>query len=142
MAVLLILAACKVGQAVLEPVVFAIFIIEIAWPMQKTLKSKIGKATALALTVVVTATLALALLSVIVWGGRQVAEWVGGNLDRIQESLISSTAWLEEHDIFVFALLSDQILEKMICDLLAKTPTDYVKEPGGGSAKVTNGPVV
>ncbi|WP_036282986.1 AI-2E family transporter [Methylocystis sp. ATCC 49242] len=106
-AVLLILAACKVGQAVLEPVVFAIFIIEIAWPMQKTLRSKIGKAMALALTVVVTATLALALLSVIVWGGRQVAEWVGGNLDRIQESLISSTAWLEEHDIFVFALLSD-----------------------------------
>lgn len=32
----IVLAACKLGQALIEPVVFAVFIIEIAWPLQKS----------------------------------------------------------------------------------------------------------
>ncbi len=62
---------------------------------------------ALAITVAVTASTILALLSVIVWGGRGVAEWISSNLDHIQYSLVSSTAWLEAHDIFVLAMVSD-----------------------------------
>ncbi len=39
-AILLVLTACKFAQAVLEPAVFAIFIIMIAWPMQRKLQSE------------------------------------------------------------------------------------------------------
>jgi AI-2 transport protein TqsA len=106
-ATIVVLAACKIGQAVLEPAVFAIFIIEIAWPMQKALQARLGKAAAMALTVLVTASVVLALFSIIVWGGRGLADWVSQNMDRIQETLVSSTAWLEDHDIFVLALISD-----------------------------------
>ncbi len=106
-ALIIALSACKVAQVVFEPVVFAIFIIEIAWPLQKWLQSKIGKAAALTITVVITSAAVLALLSLIVWEGREVADWVSQNLDRIQQSLISSTSWLEDHDIFIFTMLSD-----------------------------------
>lgn len=105
--VLIVLAACKFAQAVLEPVVFAIFIISIAWPMQRTLRSRIRKTPALAITVAMTAVAILALLSLIVWEGREVADWISRNLDRIQDALVSSTAWLEAHDIFVLAMFSD-----------------------------------
>ena len=104
---LLVLGACKLAQVVIEPLVFALFIIEIAWPMQKTLQAKIGKGLALAITALVIVAVSLALLSLMVWGGREIGEWVAENVDRIQDSIISSTAWLEAHDIFVLALLSD-----------------------------------
>ncbi|WP_442755504.1 AI-2E family transporter [Methylocystis sp. JAN1] len=105
--ILLVLTAFKFAQAVVEPLVFALFIIEIAWPMQKALQMKIGKGMALAVTLLVTAAVALTLFSVIVWGGRQIVDWVTDNVERIQDLLIASTAWLEKHDIFILALISD-----------------------------------
>jgi len=106
-AVLLVLTACKFAQAVLEPLVFALFIIEIAWPTQKTLQSKIGKGLALTITILVTLAIALTLFSVLIWGGRQLLDWVVENVDRVQDTLTTSTAWLEKHEIVVFALLAD-----------------------------------
>lgn len=107
MTILLVLTAFKFAQAVVEPVIFAFFIIEIVWPMQMALRSRLGKGAAMAATVLLTVTAALALFSIIVWGGRQIAEWISQNADRIQDSLIASTAWLEKYDIFIFALLAD-----------------------------------
>lgn len=107
-ALLLVLAACYNAQPVIEPAIFAVFIIEIAWPMQKWLQERIGKAAALAITFAVTSVVVLALLLLIVWEGRQIADWIRENLDRIQESLIQSTSWLEDHDIFIFAAIADQ----------------------------------
>jgi predicted PurR-regulated permease PerM len=104
---LVVLTAFKFAQAVIEPLVFGLFIIEIAWPMQKALQARIGKGLALAITALVTIAVGLVLLSVMIWGGRQIAEWVVENVDRIQDSLVASTAWLEAHDIFVFALLAE-----------------------------------
>lgn len=117
-AFLLVLTACKLAQVVLEPVVFAVFIIAIAWPIQKKLQSRIGKPSALAITVALTALAVLALLSLIVWEGREVADWVTRNLDRIQDSLASSTTWLEAHDIFVLAMLADHFNPAMIVRIL------------------------
>lgn len=118
-AVLLTLTACRAAQVVIEPLVFAIFIIEIAWPMQKALQARLGKALALAMTVFVTISVALALLSVMIWGGRQIGEWIIGNIDRIQDSIIASTSWLEAHDIFVLALLSDHFDAAAIMQLVS-----------------------
>ena len=70
------LVACKLGQAVLEPVVFAVLIIAIASPLQKSMQARVGKAIALSVTVVMTAAVILALFALIAWGGREVVEWV------------------------------------------------------------------
>lgn len=106
-ALILVLTACKFAQVVLEPALFAIFLIEIVWPLQKTLQARLGTAAALTITGVLTSAVVIALLSLIVWEGREIAEWIRQNLDRIQESLIRSTSWLEDHDIFLFATLAD-----------------------------------
>lgn len=117
--VLLALGACKFAQSVIEPLVLALFIIEIAWPMQKSLQARIGKGLALAVTTFVTVTLAFALLSLMIWAGRQIGEWVVDNIDRIQDTIASSTVWLEAHDIFVLALLSDHFNAPAIMRLVS-----------------------
>lgn len=117
-AFLLILTACKFAQVVLEPAVFAIFIISIVWPIQKNLHAKIGKGPALAITVAVTALAVVTLLSLIVWEGREVADWISRNLDQIQDSLVTATSWLEAHDIFVLAMLADHFNPATIIRIL------------------------
>lgn len=107
-AALLVLAVCKLAQAVLEPAAFAVFIIAIAWPLTRSLQPRVGKAAALAITVTAAASTALILLSVVAWEGREVADWIGRNLDRIEDLLVASTSWLEAHDIFVLTMLTDQ----------------------------------
>ncbi|MBM3563028.1 MAG: AI-2E family transporter, partial [Alphaproteobacteria bacterium] len=114
----IILLACKFGQAVLEPVVFAVFIIAIASPLQKSMQARVGKAIALVVTVVTTAAVILALFALIAWGGREVVEWVRQNLDRIEETVTKSTSWLEEHDIFVFTLIAEHFNAASVIRLL------------------------
>ena len=43
------------------------------------------------------------------WGGHQVAEWITANLDRAEEVLVSSTSWLEEHDIYVMSMIKENV---------------------------------
>jgi AI-2 transport protein TqsA len=117
-ALLLGLTACKLGQAVLEPAAFAFFIIAIARPLQKSLQPKVGKAAALTITVAATAVVILLLLSIIAWEGREIVDWISRNLDRIQDSLVSSTAWLEAHDIFVLAMVAEQFNPTTIARIL------------------------
>ncbi|WP_292533496.1 AI-2E family transporter [Methylocystis sp.] len=118
MLLFIILAACKLAQPVLEPVIFAVFIIAIAWPLQKAMQEKVGKAIALSVTVVTTAAAILALFTLIAWGGREVVEWVRQNLDRIQETVMTSTSWLEEHDIFVITLIAEHFNTASLIRLL------------------------
>jgi AI-2 transport protein TqsA len=121
--VLMVLAVCKYAQAVIEPLVFGLFIIEIVWPMQKSLQARMGKGPALTITALVTIAVGVALLSVLIWGGRQIATWVVDNIDRIQDSIIASTAWLETHDIFVFTLLSEHFDAAAIMRLVSTVAT-------------------
>ncbi len=119
-AILLVLAVCKFAQVVIEPIVFAFFIIMIAWPTQKALQARIGKALALSTTVMATIAVVLALLAVIVWGGGQVVDWINQHMERIQESLITSTSWLEKHDIYVIASLTEHFDTAEVVSLLRR----------------------
>ena len=105
--VLIFALFCNLGQAVVEPVVLGFFLIEVSWPLYRFLKERIGKWIATIVTIGLTIVCVLALFSVIVWGGSQVATWLGDNFERIQATLINSTVWLEEHDIYILATLAD-----------------------------------
>jgi predicted PurR-regulated permease PerM len=105
--VFLVLAASSVAQAVLEPVVFAIFVIALMWPLQKTLQSKMPKGLALLITILVTVAFVVALTSMVVWGSGEVADWITSNLPNIQAVFVKSTKWLEDHDIFVVSHVTE-----------------------------------
>jgi AI-2 transport protein TqsA len=103
----LVFAASYFAQTVLEPIIFAIFVIALIWPMQRTLQTRAPKPVALLVTVLITLAVIITLSSVTVWGGGQVADWLAQNLARVQGAFASSTKWLEEHDIFVVALVTE-----------------------------------
>ena len=104
---LLVITAANFAQPIIEPVVFAIFIIALIWPLQKAIQSRVPKAVALLVTVLLTLGIIIALSSMVAWGGREVADWLRGNLADVQATIISSTKWLEDHDIFVLALVTE-----------------------------------
>ena len=49
-----VLAACQLAQAVIEPLVFALFVITITWPLEKAFQTRLPKAVALLLTMIMT----------------------------------------------------------------------------------------
>src|SRR5208283_4695040 len=51
LSIFVVLAACKLGQSVIEPVVFALFVIAIVWPLANALQKRIPGWAALLLTV-------------------------------------------------------------------------------------------
>ncbi len=104
---LIFLVFCNLGQAVVEPVVLGFFLIEVTWPLYRFLKRRTAGWVATFVTLGVTIITVLALFSVIAWGGSQVAAWLSDNFDRIKATLVNSTAWLEEHDIFIIAVIAD-----------------------------------
>ncbi len=107
--IFVVLAACKLGQSVIEPVVFALFIIAIVWPLASALQKRIPGWAALLLTVMVSLACVFALFWMIGWGGHQVAEWTTANLGRAEEALVSSTSWLEAHDIYVMSMIKENV---------------------------------
>jgi len=109
LSIFVVLAACKLGQSVIEPVVFALFVIAIVWPLANALQKRIPGWAALLLTVVISLICVSALFWMIGWGGHQVAEWITANLDRAEEVLVSSTSWLEEHDIYVMSMIKENV---------------------------------
>lgn len=109
LSIFVVLAACKLGQSVIEPVVFALFVIAIVWPLASALQKRLPGWAALLLTVTISLLSVSGLFWMIAWGGHQVAEWTTANLDRAEEVLVSSTSWLEEHDIYVMSMIKENI---------------------------------
>ena len=68
LAVIAVVAATWIAAPVFAPVAFALFVIAIAWPLQRRLQSRLPKLMALAVVVLVTVVVFLAFASVIVWG--------------------------------------------------------------------------
>jgi AI-2 transport protein TqsA len=102
-----VLAVSAMAQAVFEPVIFAIFIIALIWPLEKGLQSRMPRALALLITIVVTLGVVVALTSMVIWGGGEIADWIGQNLSRIEATFRNSTKWLEQHDIFVMSHVTE-----------------------------------
>ncbi|MGD9659597.1 MAG: AI-2E family transporter [Methylocystis sp.] len=102
-----VLAVSSMAQAVFEPVIFAIFIIALIWPLQKELQSRMPRALALLATIVVTLGVVISLTSMVIWGGGEIADWIRQNLSKIEATFRNSTKWLEEHDIFVMSHVTE-----------------------------------
>jgi predicted PurR-regulated permease PerM len=106
---ILVFAALYLARSVLAPVVFALFIIAIAWPLQKKLLTLLPPLVALPITLLVTVTLVVALGSLVVWGFGKVAQALITDAARFQAIYTQAAAWLEQHDIYVASAITEQI---------------------------------
>jgi AI-2 transport protein TqsA len=106
-AIIAILAALNVASSVIAPVVCAIFIIAIVWPLQSTLQSRMPKLIALALVIAVTMFVFVVFASLATWGFGRIGRSLVADAGRFQLLYEQVTAWLESHGIVVAALWAE-----------------------------------
>ena len=106
---ILVLAALRLARPVLAPVVFAIFIIAIVWPFQRAMQRLAPTIVAMVLTLVLTVIVVAGLASIAAWGVSQVGRSLIANAGRFQEIYQAKADWLEQHGIYMAAILAEHV---------------------------------
>lgn len=107
-AAVLIIASLYVARPIFAPVAFALFIIAIVWPIQRTLQTWVPKLLALAVTTLITVLVVAAAVSLVVWGVSRAGQWLIANGARLQAVYTQASAWLEGHGLYAAGLLAEQ----------------------------------
>jgi AI-2 transport protein TqsA len=95
------------GASVFAPLVLALFIIAVVWPLQQWLQARLPKLLALALTLIVTVAVCLAFASLAVWGFGRVGRSVVADAARYQALYNDVVTWLDSHGISVAGLWAE-----------------------------------
>lgn len=106
-AAVLVAFALYQARSVFEPLAVALFIIAIVWPLQSWLQSRMPQLFALAITMIVTVTVCLALFSMVAWGFGRVGRSLAADTVRFQVLYSSLTQWLDGHGISVAGVWAD-----------------------------------
>lgn len=107
-AAVLVGAALQTGQAIFGPVVFALFVIALVWPVQRAVQERLPQGLALVVTVLVTLVVVAVLALSIAWAFGRVAEWVVANAAQLQRLYLSKTAWFELRGFDAASALAEQ----------------------------------
>ncbi len=78
-------AALSVASSVFAPVAFALFIIALVWPLQRSLQGFLPRMLALAISIVVMVLAFFAFGSLIVWAFGRVGRWIAADAVRFQQ---------------------------------------------------------
>ncbi len=103
----LVFAGLYFSRSIIAPVTFALFIVAIAWPLQRTLQTQIPKLLALAITIVVTLATIAVLVFLVIWGFGLVFQWLTNNTARFQTLYTQATEWLDGHGVSITTLVAE-----------------------------------
>ena len=95
------------AASVFAPLVLALFIMAIIWPLQHRLQLHMPKLVALAITTIITIAVGLAFASLAVWAFGRVGRSFVTDAGRYQALYGNVVAWLEGHGIEVAGLLAE-----------------------------------
>ena len=95
------------GASVFAPLVLALFIIAVVWPLQQWLQARLPKLLALALTIIVTVAVCLAFASLAVWGFGRVGRSLVADSARYQRLYNDVVTWLDSHGVSVAGLWAE-----------------------------------
>jgi AI-2 transport protein TqsA len=95
------------GASVFAPLVLALFIIAVVWPLQQWLQARLPKLLALALTIIVTVAVCLAFASLAVWGFGRVGRSLVADSARYQALYNNVVTWLDSHGVSVAGLWAE-----------------------------------
>jgi predicted PurR-regulated permease PerM len=101
----LVFAGLYFARSILAPVAFALFVIAVVWPLQRTLETRIARLLALVATLAATLLVVTVLGYLIVWAFGTVGRWLIENALRLQALYMQWTDWLEQHGILVTSFL-------------------------------------
>jgi AI-2 transport protein TqsA len=105
---ILVAAALYLTKPILAPFFFALFMVAIVWPLQRTLEKKLPQFVALLLTLLIAVATVVAVASMVTWALSVEREWLAGHAGRFQTLYLEWAGWLEEHDVFVVGPLADR----------------------------------
>ena len=103
----LVFAGLYFARDIIAPATFAIFVVAIAWPLQRTLQKTIPALLALVVTIVVTLSIIAVLVFLVVWGISHVVEWLVNNTDRFHALYMQATEWLDGHGVSITGMMAD-----------------------------------
>jgi len=95
------------AASVFAPLVLALFIIAITWPLQRWLQSHIPRLVALAITLTVIVAVGVAFASLIAWGFGRVGRALVSDAARYQMLYDNLVAWRDSHGISVAGLWAE-----------------------------------
>ena len=95
------------AASVFAPLVLALFIIGITWPLQRWLQARMPKLIALAITLIVIVAVGLAFASLVVWGFGRVGRALMSDAARYQALYDDLVTWLDSHGISVAGLWAE-----------------------------------
>jgi predicted PurR-regulated permease PerM len=101
-------AALSAAQAVVAPLVFALFAIALVWPVQGALQRRIGAIAAMLVAMLVTLVTLLGLALLVSWAFGRVGLWVVANAAQLQAFYAAQLAWFEARGIEVAPTLAAQ----------------------------------
>ncbi len=102
-------AALSLAQPVLAPVAFALFLIALAWPLQRGLEPRLGGAVAMIVTLLVTLTVVAVMVFLAAWGFGRVGRWVIANAAQLQELYLRKLEWAATQGIEVAPILAEHL---------------------------------
>lgn len=105
---ILILAFFHFAQSIIVPLVFALFIIALVWPVQAYLQKQIPQLLALLITLSATIVVITGIGSSVAWGFTKLGHWLFLNAGRFQIIYLDWVNWLEEHGIAIAGPLTDR----------------------------------
>jgi predicted PurR-regulated permease PerM len=107
-ATVLVGAALQAAQSVVAPIVFALFIIALVWPVQQAVQARIPAGLALIGSVLVSMAVVAVLALAIAWAFGRVAQWVIANAAQFQALYLVKVEWLESRGVEGAGLLASQ----------------------------------
>ena len=108
-AAILTLAGLWAASGVMTPVVFALFIIALVWPLHRRLQAVLPQVIA----VLVTAAIVLLVIVgggwLVAWGFGGIAQWVIANAARLQSLYMHAADLLERRGLYAAELFAEQV---------------------------------
>lgn len=106
-AAIMAVAALSVASTVFAPIAFALFIIALVWPLQRSLQAFLPRLLALAISIAVMVVAFLAFGSLMAWAFGRVGRWIVSDAARFQSFYDQATLWLEGHGVAVAGAWSE-----------------------------------
>jgi predicted PurR-regulated permease PerM len=105
---ILLAAALQAGEALIAPIVFALFVMALVWPVQRGLERRLPQAVAVLATVIVALAVVAVFVLAIAWAFGRMADWVITNSARLQELYLAKIGWLEAQGVYAGGALAEQ----------------------------------
>lgn len=106
--VVILASALSAAQAVVAPIVFALFAIALVWPLQGALQQRIPAVAALLITMLVTLVTLLGLAWLVAWAFGRVGAHIVANAAQLQAFYTAQLAWAEARGIDVAGTFAAQ----------------------------------